>query len=190
MTPLGLFVGGRSTRFGGAPKGLLPAPDTGEALVVRAVSLARGLGLPVTLVGRADAYREIFPELPALADEAPDAGPLGGLCALLAWARRRPVIALACDMPAVTRDDLRALRDHPATSPVVAARRAPEAPWEPLLARYDPPRVLSEARARLARGERSLQGLLRAVGVADAGLPPRACEDWDTPDDLTRSRTL
>jgi choline dehydrogenase len=38
---LGVFVGGRSTRMGGHPKGLLAAPDTGEALVVRAVRLAR-----------------------------------------------------------------------------------------------------------------------------------------------------
>ncbi len=189
MTALGLFVGGRSARMGGSPKGLLPAPDTGQPLVARALGLGRALGLEVALVGRADAYRALAPDVPALDDEAPDAGPLGGLCALLAWAGARPAVALACDMPAVSLDDLRALRDHPADAAVVAARRSPDAPWEPLLARYDPARVLPLARARLARGERSLQGLLREAGARDAGLPARACEDWDAPEDVRRSRT-
>lgn len=184
MTVLGLFVGGRSVRMGGTPKGLLRAPDTREALVSRSVRLARALTLDVVLVGHAGVYRALVPDARELPDEASDAGPLGGLCTLLAWAGERPVIALACDMPAVTVDDLRVLRDHPTRSAVVAARRHAHAPWEPLLARYDPLRVLPLARARLARGEHSLQGLLRLMGTVDAGLPPEACEDWDTPDEL------
>jgi molybdopterin-guanine dinucleotide biosynthesis protein A len=170
--------------MGGRPKGLLPAPDTGEALVARAVRLARAIALEVVLVGRAEAYRSLVPGTIELSDEATGAGPLGGLCALLAWAGEQHVIALACDMPAVTVDDLRVLRDHPTDAPVVAARRDAHAPWEPLLARYDPTRVLPVARARLARGEWSLQGLLHAVDTVDAGLPSEACEDWDTPDEV------
>jgi molybdopterin-guanine dinucleotide biosynthesis protein A len=189
VTALGLFVGGRSARMGGAPKGLLPAPDTGEALVARSLRLARALGLDVTLVGDATPYRALVGDVAPLDDEAPGSGPLGGLCALLAWAGERPVIALACDMPRVSLAHLGALRDHPSRDAVVAARRAPDAPWEPLLARYDAARVLPAARARLARGERSLQGLLAAVGAADAGLDAGACDDWDTPEDVTRSRT-
>ena len=72
---------------------------------------------------------------------------------------------------------------------MVAARRSPDAPWEPLLARYDAARVLPVARERLRRDERGLQGLLAAVGVVDAGLRAGACDDWDTPEDVTRSRT-
>jgi molybdopterin-guanine dinucleotide biosynthesis protein A len=175
--------------MGGSPKGLLAAPDTGEPLVARALRLGRTLALEVVLVGDATPYRGLVGAVPELADEHPGNGPLGGLCALLAWAAERPVIALACDLPYVTADDLRALRDDPSDAAVVAARRSPEAPWEPLLARYDAARVLPVARARLTRGERSLQGLLGAVGVVDAALRAAACDDWDTPEDVTRSRT-
>lgn len=175
--------------MGGSPKGLLAAPDTGEPLVLRALRLARSLALDVALVGDASPYRALVGEVPVLDDEHPGSGPLGGLCALLAWAEERPVIALACDLPYVTTDDLRALRDHPADAAVVAARRSTEAPWEPLLARYDAARVLPVARRRLDRDERSLQGLLAAVGVVDVGLGAAACDDWDTPEDLRRSRT-
>lgn len=175
--------------MGGSPKGLLAAPDTGEPLVARALRLGHALALEVVLVGDATPYRALIGSAPELADERPGNGPLGGLCALLAWAAERPVIALACDLPYVTLDDLRALRDHPSDAAVVAARRAAESPWEPLVARYDAARVLPVARARLARGERSLQGLLAAVGVVDAGIRAGACDDWDTPEDVRRSRT-
>lgn len=175
--------------MGGAPKGLLAAPDTGEPLVLRALRLARSLALDVAVVGDASPYRTLVADVPVLDDERPGSGPLGGLCALLAWSAGRPVIALACDLPHITADDLRALRDHPSDAAVVAARRAPEAPWEPLLARYDAARVLPVARERLRRDERSLQGLLVAVGVVDAGIRADACDDWDTPEDVTRSQT-
>ena len=175
--------------MGGAPKGLLAAPDTGEPLVLRALRIARSLALDVAVVGDASPYHHLLGDAPVLDDERPRSGPLGGLCALLAWAAERPVIALACDLPYVTVDDLRALRDHPSDAAVVAARRSLEAPWEPLLARYDAARVLPVARGRLRRDERALQGLLVDAGVVDAGLRAAACDDWDTPEDVTRSRT-
>src|SRR5688500_2651564 len=52
--------------MGGKPKGLLPAPGGGEALVVHSCRLARAVGLSPCLVGRAEAYRALLPDLEAV----------------------------------------------------------------------------------------------------------------------------
>jgi molybdopterin-guanine dinucleotide biosynthesis protein A len=187
---LGVFVGGRSTRMGGHPKGLLAAPDTGEALVVRAVRLARELGATPVLVGDARAYDVLGCDVPAVCDDPPDVGPLGGLCGLLGFAGDRAAFALACDMPFVTLDHLRALAVAHPGAPCVAARRSNDAPWEPFFARYDAPRVLPAVRAMIAAGERSLQRVMARVGARALSLDARATDDWDTPDDVSRCRTL
>ncbi len=180
---LGVFVGGRSTRMGGHPKGLLAAPDTGEALVVRAVRLARELGATPVLVGDAHAYDLVRCDVSVVCDDPPGVGPLGGLCGLLAF-------ALACDMPFVTLDDLRALAvAHPGAA-CVAARRSDDAPWEPFFARYDAPRVLPVVRAAIAAGDRSLQRVMERAGAQSLARDARALDDWDTPDDVSRCRTL
>jgi molybdopterin-guanine dinucleotide biosynthesis protein A len=59
--------------------------------------------------------------------------------------------------------------------------------WEPLFARYAPESVLSAASARASRGERSLQGLLDAVGAREMVLTVdewRQLRDWDKPSDV------
>ncbi|MBI2393600.1 MAG: NTP transferase domain-containing protein [Deltaproteobacteria bacterium] len=191
----GIFVGGASRRMGGRPKGLLPAPDGGEPLVLRAVRLVREVSAVPVLVGDAAAYRAALPELAGplgveeLADDPPGIGPLGGLCALLSRAAPgERVIAIACDMPYVGADDLRALIADPSTADVCAARRDDDAPWEPLLARYDAARVLPVARAAIAAGERGLQRLFARLHVSRfVPSSPRAMDDWDEPDDVKRA---
>lgn len=199
--------------MGGVAKGLLPAPDTGEPLVVRLRHKAESLGLRCVLVGQAPAYAGLG--LPMLADEPPGIGPLGGLRALLAAAAGAPVLALACDLPFVSREligRLAALRPaadcpdaalpsrapgaaavpHPGSEAlacdeaidVLAARR--QGRWEPLCARYHAS-VLPVLDAALAAGERSFQGLLRRLRVAQLHLAPeqeRELTDWDAPGDL------
>lgn len=179
---LGIFVGGKSSRMG-RPKGLLPSPGTGEPLLVRALGLARASGVPAVLVGDASPYRDLALGVAELADDPPGIGPVGGLCALLQVAE--VAVAIACDMPFVDADDVRALFDSPSTAPVLAARRAEDAPWEPLLARYDSARVLPVARASIAAGERGFQRLFARLAV-ERFVPssPRAYEDWDQPGDV------
>lgn len=190
---IGVFVGGKSARMG-RPKGLLPAPssaepvpsvDAGEPLLLRALGLARACGVPAVLVGDASPYRALLAErdVPALVDDPPGVGPVGGLCALLAYAER--AVAIACDMPFVTVEDVRALLDSPSAAPVLAARRADDAPWEPLLARYDSARVLPAARASIAAGERGFQRLFARLAVERwSPVSARALEDWDEPADV------
>lgn len=178
----GIFVGGRSSRMGGRPKGLLEL-TAGVTLVGRWRALFELLGIPAVLVGEHAAYTHLG--MPAIADE-PHAGPLGGVLALLAHAGDRMAIAVACDMPFVSEALVRRLAFAPRASaaPAIAARR--EGRWEPFFARYDSPVVLPIARAEAEAGRFSLKGLLEAAKASELVLSEAEAEeldDWDTPED-------
>ncbi len=176
--------------MGGAPKGLLAAPDTGEPLVGRALRIARELSLDAALVGEARAYAAVAHGVAVIADDPPGIGPLGGLRALFVAAKGRPVIALACDMPFVSSASLRALSEAPPAG-CVAARSSDGVRWEPFFARYDAALAEPVAAAMIGRGERSLQRLVEALDPRAIAVDPSAVIDWDTPDDvaLRRCRT-
>jgi len=186
VTPVaGVFVGGPAVRMGGRPKGLLRGPD-GVTLVERWRAMLTELGAAVVLVGDAGAYGGLG--WTALQDEPPGVGPLGGLVALLRHAGARPALAVACDMPFVSRALVERLLAAPADAPIVAPRR--EGRWEPLCARYDPARVLPLAVARAASTHHSLQRLLDDAGAAALPLLPHEADelrDWDSPGDVTAS---
>jgi molybdopterin-guanine dinucleotide biosynthesis protein A len=186
MVALGIFVGGRASRMGGAPKGLLPAPETGEPLVVRLARLGQELGLEPVLVGQADPYVAVLPGLRVVADEPAGIGPLGGLGALLAAAGPGRALAVACDMPFVSRDLLARLHAEPCAD-ALAPRSGSR--WEPLCAAYDAPRVSPLLATAVAGGVRSFQALFARLEVRELALS--AAEraeliDWDTPEDVRR----
>ncbi len=190
---LGVFVGGASRRMGGAPKGLLTSPEPGatETLVERLARVGAEAGLEVCLVGEASAYAGVLPGVPRLPDEPPGIGPLSGLAALLAHAGARPALTVGCDMPFVDAAVLRKLVSFPSVAPVVAPRRGEAAPYEPMLARWAPPRVLPALTSAIGRGVRSFQGLLAGLEVDPLPVDEavaRALVDWDTPDDLLIDR--
>ncbi|HTQ41679.1 MAG TPA: NTP transferase domain-containing protein [Polyangiaceae bacterium] len=177
----GIFVGGRGERMGGAAKGLLVGPD-GRPIIENLRDTLKGLGLEVVLVGKDPRYEPLG--LPVVEDEPGGIGPLGGLIGLLRHAGDRVVVAIACDMPFVQAPLVEKLLAAPPAS-AVAPRRGTR--WEPLFARYAPERVLSVARERASRGERSLQGLLDAVGAREMALSQdewHQLRDWDTPSDV------
>lgn len=188
MSPVvvGVFVGGASRRMGGEPKGLLPAPgEPQESLVGRLVRIAREEKLDVVLVGDATPYASLG--VPALADDPPDTGPLGGLAALLAHAGDRAAIAIACDMPHVSADDILRLATSLVSSPVLAARRGDL--WEPFFARYDSRRVLPDLRRAISEGVRSFQDFFARIRVTEHSLgasADRVLADWDEPADRWR----
>lgn len=186
----GIFVGGQATRMGGIAKGLLPAPDSGEPLVVRLSRLCREVGLEVVLVGSALSYARALPELKMLPDLEAVEGPLAGLASLLAFAGPRQALALACDLPFVTAPLLQRLATRQSAAHALSLRRAASDPWEPLLTRYDAPRVAPLLRAALAEGVRSFQKLLARLEVealeVDAG-EHHQLRDWDAPEDLPTS---
>lgn len=187
---VGIFVGGRGRRMGGAAKGLLALPD-GRRVLERLILEARA-GLPdseIVLVGAAEAYTDFG--LRALADEPPGIGPLGGLAALLLHAestQRDACVALACDLPFVSRALILRLANELRDAVALAPCR--EGVWEPLLARYLVS-TLPAVREAIAADERSLQKLFRRLGTAASQLPLDTSEerelfDWDTPEDLHR----
>jgi molybdenum cofactor guanylyltransferase len=181
----GIFVGGRSTRMGGRPKGLLEIAP-GVTLVGRWRAIFEALAIPAVLVGENAAYADLG--MPVLADE-PHAGPLGGLLALLAHAGDRMAVAVACDMPFASEALVRRLAFAPRGSGAIAARRAGF--WEPFFARYDAPVVLPIARAEAAAGRFTLKGVLDAVNAAELPLDDAEAEqldDWDTPEDAALAR--
>ena len=182
MTVAGIFVGGAGARMGGMAKGLLVSPG-GETLIERwrAVLTEAGVG-PVLLVGRHPAYAAVA-GLEALDDEPPGIGPLGGLVALLRRAGEGTALALACDMPFVSRELVERLVAAP-PAPVVAPRR--EGRWEPLCARYDAPRVLPLAMRAAAGPRHGLGRVLDAAGAVELPLAPGEAaqlDDWDSPAD-------
>lgn len=185
---VGIFVGGASSRMGGAPKGLLAAPDTTVPLVERLAAVAREAcdGAHVVLVGEHAAYREVG--LPVLRDNPPNIGPLGGLCALLEAAG--PVshaMALACDLPFLTAQVV--ARVARAAPDALAVAPKTDGIWQPLCARYSPRDCLPVARRLVAEKTHGLCRLLDALGTGAVPLllddgEAGALQDWDTPEDM------
>jgi molybdopterin-guanine dinucleotide biosynthesis protein A len=179
----GVFVGGGGTRMGGQSKGLLRTPD-GVTLIERLRGLLVEVGAEVVLVGASEAYASMG--LPSVADDPPGVGPLGGLAGLLRRAGDRPTLAVACDLPYVSRALLERLLRAEAAA-IVAPMR--DGRWEPLCARYEPAKVLPVIAGLLAARRHALQALLdEAHAVALPLSPQEALElrDWDVPADIVQ----
>jgi molybdopterin-guanine dinucleotide biosynthesis protein A len=183
---LGIFVGGKSSRMGGHAKGLLPASDTGQPLLLRTAELAQALGLEAVLVGDASPYAGLLPELERISDLPLGIGPLGGLSGLLQARSDGPVLAVACDMPRLSRALLARFLSEESHAAVLATRGSAGF-WEPLCARYLPSLVTPGLKLALADGVRSFQALFARLPVCELALgdDERAqLLDWDAPEDL------
>jgi molybdenum cofactor guanylyltransferase len=181
VTVVGIFVGGAARRMGGQPKGLLLTRD-GQSVMDRTVALARAVSSRVVLVGRGDAYSL---DLVSLPDPEDASGPLGGLSSLLKHAGSDDSIALACDMPFITRDLLRRLATHEPGGVAVAPKR--DGRWEPFFARFEVARTLPVVESRLARRALAMQGLLDELMATEFPLlpgEPALLSDWDCPEDM------
>lgn len=183
MTIVGVFVGGASSRMG-RPKGLLEHPSGGTLLehIVGAVTEA---SYACVLVGEASAYAGLVPHVPRLADHVRGIGPIGGLSALLAEPHEH-AISVACDMPFVDAAVLRTLATD-ARAGCVAAWNEDAAMFEPMLARWHTPTARSAVAEAIAAHRYSLAKLLAGLG-AHPCLASAATVDWDTPEDVGRTR--
>lgn len=188
---LAIFVGGKSRRMGEA-KGLLTVPGGSQTILERLVLCGLEADLVPILVGDASPYEDLVEQIDRVEDNPPGIGPLGGLRAALAHAQeagRRYVVTVACDMPYLTTQALLFLRDHPSESAVLAPRREPQAPWEPMLARYDAGRLIPALDEAIGRGHRSFQQFLAGLEVWPVELTlaiEQSLVDWDTPGDVVR----
>jgi molybdopterin-guanine dinucleotide biosynthesis protein A len=187
---IGLFVGGRGTRFGGVSKGNLRAPS-GERIAERLVGVCRTAlpNVPIVLVGEASAYVELG--LSSVADEPAGIGPLGGLQALLVHAEAsgaNGVLTLACDLPYVGAELVARLSREAPDAWLLAPREGDL--WHTMFARYLTA-ALPAVRETIASGDRALQRVAARLGEHAVSLSLDASEwaelrDWDTPEDVSQ----
>lgn len=174
--------------MGGVVKGNLPGPG-GERLLERlAKECAKALpsGAPV-LIGDAPAHADLG--LVALPDAPAGVGPLGGLRALLLYAKKSGAwgaLALACDLPYLSAPLIERLATESPEALFLAPREG--ALWHTLAARYSV-LALPAVDASLAAGERALQRVVGRLGNHARALSLSSEEldqlrDWDTPDDV------
>jgi molybdopterin-guanine dinucleotide biosynthesis protein A len=186
MMLAGIFVGGRSTRMGGRPKGLLRA-SSGETVVERWSSIFAALSIPAVLVGENPAYARFGIE--QLADAVPEIGPMGGLLALFERARSGFALAVACDMPFVSLALVERLARHPSAAAAVAPRT--DGVWQTLFSRFRVADALAPAREQVSRRVHSMQRLFDALDATPLEIDAREraeLADWDTPEDIAQGR--
>jgi molybdopterin-guanine dinucleotide biosynthesis protein A len=102
-----ILAGGRNTRMGGVDKSRIPV---GGAPLIHGISeLLRDLFSQVILVtNRPDLHRDLPEGVEIASDRYRGRGPLGGLHAGLVSAKADAVFCVACDMPSLSRDLIRA----------------------------------------------------------------------------------
>lgn len=184
----GILVGGKGSRLGGAPKGLLRAPHmVGPAIGQLFSHLAEaGLDEPY-LLGDSSAYT-YFGRL-SLPDVTYAQGPAAGILALFDHASglgSSHAIVLACDMPYVTTALLRRLTSFAPTAAAVLPKRTH---WEPLCARYEIASCQPVLTRCVERAGGRLQSFVQALGARAVACPLVGDEvawldDWDCPSDL------
>ena len=189
-----VLAGGRGRRIGGDK----PSLELGGQTLLRcAVDALRLVGIDVVLVLRpGQAVPLNDPTTSVVRDEVEDAGPLGGLHALLRCLTVEWALAVPCDQPFLAPELLRGLLARP-RSDVDAVVGRPAGLVEPLPGLYRRTCLRAVEKA-LAGGERSLRDLLSRLRVHE--VPAETLRQWDpqllsyanvnTPADLAWARTV
>jgi molybdopterin-guanine dinucleotide biosynthesis protein A len=182
-----VMVGGQSRRMG-ADKAAMQFE--GRSVLPRLVELLGGrlpevwtIGRPVAVAGLPQCVRWHL-------DLRSGAGPLAGIATALRVARAngpRAVLAVACDMPALTGDVLDFLLEHRRPEKYATVLRNGQTGFlEPLAAVYEP-RILEPIEQALDAGERSVVKLLESAGAHGVEVPAElaaALVNVNTPDEL------
>ena len=152
MSPAGVVLaGGAGRRMGGAKPATLLA---GRPLIAYPLAALRAVCAPVAVVAKRDSpLPQVGYGVELWREPDEPRHPLAGIAEALRRAEGRPVVVLACDLPLVTADVVRALAAAPGELADVG-RAGDEV--QPLCARYEP--------AALGR----LTGLDPAVRLLDA----------------------
>jgi molybdopterin-guanine dinucleotide biosynthesis protein A len=183
-----LMAGGRATRMGGLPKGLLRVG--GEPIAARTARIFRTLFATTQLVVNEPApYAALG--LPTVSDRFPGKGAPGGVHAALAASGTGWIFVVGCDMPFLSAEAIRWLAGQRAGADAVLVR------WrglvEPLHALYSRA-CLPALEALLRAGDPSLRDLLAAVRTREIAedawraVDPdgRSFENANTPEDAAR----
>jgi molybdopterin-guanine dinucleotide biosynthesis protein A len=175
MLTIAIQAGGQSSRMG-QDKALMPF--LGRPLIARLAERLSGLADELLVTTNRPAEFS-FLGLPLFPDLLPGMGALGGLYTALSAARQDLVAVVACDMPFVLPDLLRAQRDLllREEADVIVPRSAEG--LEPLHAIYRREACLPAVRAALEMGERRMVAWFPAVRVRVMELPEVAAIDPD-----------
>jgi molybdopterin-guanine dinucleotide biosynthesis protein A len=184
-----VLAGGRSSRYGGLPKGLELVGS--RRIVDRVADALRETTDALLLVANHPGAEEWLPGVPTVADVRPGAGSLGGIHAALVHAAT-PILLVAWDMPFVPPSLLRALcRLGEGADVAVPESDSSRRGVEPLCAYYAPS-CLPAIERRLDAGDLRVVGFfdevrtrrLPAPEVARHGDPGRLFHNVNAPDDL------
>ncbi|MBC8142683.1 MAG: molybdenum cofactor guanylyltransferase, partial [Armatimonadetes bacterium] len=152
---IAVLAGGRSSRMG-TDKGNLML--VGETLLARTVRLARAAtGETPLVIGRvATDTNAVY-----LPDDVAETGPVGGLLTALRHAGGRAVLAVSCDLPALSGEAFEWLLAQSTGNLGTVTRNGEQ--WEPLFAVYTAA-AMPLIEANIAAGKRSLHALIKAEG--------------------------
>jgi len=185
-----ILAGGKASRFGGQPKGLLPLPEGGTVLA-RTLAALRAAGLDDVVIVANDHRSYARFGRPVVPDLRPGLGPLGGIEAALHHLapRGEAVLLLPCDLPGITAAEIAALRRaFLATGAPVVMAETEHGRCHPLCAVVDAALLPAVAQA-IEAGRRSPYRLWREVGAVLVHFQQAApFFNLNTPDDLARWR--
>lgn len=185
-----LLAGGQSRRMGRDKAAVVIDESTGETLGARVLAALAAVCDDVVVLGHG---RGLPASLPRLEDGVADAGPAGGLVALLERGGAERFLVVAVDMPGVDADVLvpllGALDHHPDALAAVYSQGEPDGPVATPLpvalrggVRGGARDVVSPA---VALGERRLGQLIGALSPARLPIPRRRShENINTVEDL------
>ena len=175
-----VLAGGAGTRLGGAKPAALLA---GRPLLAYPLAALRAVLSEVAVVAKDDT------DLPEVGDgvcvwREPDEPrhPLAGIVEALRRAEGRAVVVLACDLPFVTSDLVRALATADAGGAPALVATTPERGLQPLCARYEPA-ALAALAAFDPHGRAIAQ--IQALNPATLSVPDAQLRNINTEADLT-----
>jgi molybdopterin-guanine dinucleotide biosynthesis protein A len=167
-----ILAGGESSRMG-RDKALLELE--GIPLIVRAARLMESVVGAPTVVGDREEFRVLG--LRTIADDAPGAGPLGGIATALRAARAPWSLIIACDLPYLTQAWLEFVTGRAAESKEDVVMPMNERGAEPLCAVYNK-RAEKIIREALARGTRKITDALEGARIE--AIEPREWKAFDS----------
>ena len=167
-----ILAGGKASRFGGRPKGLIALPND-QTIIERLIDVVRSVGIAEIIICANDAETYGHLGLPVIHDETRNAGPLGGIEAALLHFENRfdGVLILPCDLPALTERELSQLLSSFSRDQGKVHFAAVEGGTEEPLVAVVPPPVLDHVHEALAAGDRSVARVWAELGGMSVPFP-------------------
>jgi molybdopterin-guanine dinucleotide biosynthesis protein A len=191
-----VLVGGRSRRMGRDKALLVPGGPGGRTLTGLVLDALAPAASHALLAGRALPGLDV----PAVADQYSEAGPLAGVASALAAVRTDLALVAACDMPSIVAALPLLLVDRARAEPAAAAVMCRgDLGLEPLLSVWRPALALPALEQALRDGVRALRDAIgrlpRAIVLAPeewrrVDAEGASFRNWNTPDDLPTTTSL